>query len=217
MIKNMIYTNVTKNSLTTGRLLQQMTRPQIGNEVEYRGLTLQQFATKIGLTEEDMIDVLNDKRSYWPVDVIPEGSDLIPNNRLPYRPVHPGEMLKEEVEYRELNIAELAGQMGITDTELIEILNQKRPVTEDYAQRFEKTLELSAEWLRNIQAGYDIECVLIPMRNQWKLRKQQEKTANRQESKIGASQWQHRRQAVPNKQRVAVRTPATVGRELVPI
>jgi addiction module HigA family antidote len=145
-----------------------------------------------------------------PIDIVEEGQGFA-SNRLPYRAIHPGESLKEEIEYRKLNLTELAQQMGITDTELIEILDEKRPVTEDYAKKIEAAdIGFTAEWLRNMQAGYDIECVLIPMRNQWKIRKQQQKMANRQE-------WQHlRKQAVHNKQRVAVRTPATVGRELVP-
>jgi addiction module HigA family antidote len=209
MIKrDMIYTDLIKNSLIGSAFSHHSSLPCLGNEVEYRGLTLQEFATRIGLTESDLIDVLDDKRSYWPVAVSKEGS--IPDNMLPYRAIHPGEGLKEEIEYRELNLTELAGQMGITETELMEILDEKRPVTEDYARRFEAVLGLSAEGLRNMQSGYDIECVLIPMRNQWRLKKQQEKRTTIQE-------WQQfRRQAVPTKQRVAVRTPATVSRQRVP-
>jgi addiction module HigA family antidote len=209
MIKrDMIYTDLTKTGLTGNVFSHHFPFPCIGNEVEYRGLTLPEFATRIGLTESDLIDVLDDKRSYWPVAVSREGS--IPDNMLPYRAIHPGEGLKEEIEYRELNLTELAGQMGITETELMEILDEKRPVTEDYARRFEAVLGLSAEGLRNMQSGYDIECVLIPMRNQWRLRKQQQKTATLHE-------WHRlRRQSVPTKQRVAVRTPATVGRQRIP-
>jgi addiction module HigA family antidote len=125
---------------------------------------------------------------------------MIANNVLPYEPTHPGDFLKEEIEYRELNLDELATQMGITDRELIEILGEKRPVTEDYAQRFETVLGLSAEWLRNMQESYDIEAVLIPLRDQWQLKKQQQKRVSRT---LPLQDWHPRRQSVPVPQRVA--------------
>jgi addiction module HigA family antidote len=212
--RDMIYTDLTKNSLTGNEFSHHPPFPCIGNEVEYRGLTLQEFATRIGLTESDLIDVLDDKRSYWPVAVAKEGS--IPDNMMPYAPTHPGDMLKEEIEYRELNLTELAGQMGITERELIEILDEKRPVTEDYARRFEAAdIGFTAEWLRNMQSGYDIECVLIPMRNLRRLEK--ENLRKQQQPSLPLHEWHRfRRQSIPTKQRVAVRTPATVGRQRVP-
>jgi addiction module HigA family antidote len=204
MIENMIYPNVIKSSLTERAF------PQTGYEVDYSGLTMQQFATRIGLTESDLIDILDDKRSYWEVDVIPEGCDLFPDNMLPYAPTHPGEMLKEEIEYRELNLTELAGQMGITETELMEILDEKRPVTENYASRFEAAdIGFTAQFLRKAQSDYDIECVLIPMRNLRRLEK--ENLRKQQHPSLPLHEWHRfRRQSVPVKQRVAVRTPSTV-------
>jgi addiction module HigA family antidote len=140
--------------------------PPIGNEVEYRGLTFHQLASKLGLTDQELYDVLDEKRSYKPMVYI-EGVDpmSIANNMMPFEPTHPGDVLKEEIEYRELDLHQLAYDMGITLQELTEILDCKRPVTQDYAKRFEKTLELDAEPLVSMQHHYDIEAVLIPLRS----------------------------------------------------
>jgi addiction module HigA family antidote len=100
---------------------------------------------------------------------------MIADNVLPYEPTHPGAILKEEIECRELNLTELAAQMDISDTALIEILDEKRPITAHYAKKFEEVLDLSAEMLRGLQADYDVEAVLIPLRDQWRKQKQLQK------------------------------------------
>ena len=43
----------------------------------------------------------------------------------PYTPTHPGEILKEEIEYRGISQKKLAEQIGISYTMLNEILNAK--------------------------------------------------------------------------------------------
>jgi addiction module HigA family antidote len=227
MTENMIYPNKTKTNLDDyeggarftpmGVPRYDYTKPvgQIGNEIEYRGLAWHELAHKIGLTEDELNDVIDDKRSFWKVDVVPEGSNSIPNNRMPYEPTHPGDILKEEIEYRNLDLTQLADELDIPLTELTDILDCKKPVTHDHAQKFEKVLGLTAQTLTGLQNDYDIEVVLIPMRNLKRLEK--EKIRKQQEKRVTMQEWQHRRQAVHNKQRVAVRTPATVGRELVPI
>ena len=58
----------------------------------------------------------------------------------PYSPTHPGEILKEEIEYRGISQKKLAEQIGISYTMLNEILNAKRPVTETMALYFEAAL-----------------------------------------------------------------------------
>ena len=45
------------------------------------------------------------------------------------RPIHPGELLKEETEERKLSQRKLAEQMGISYKMLNDILNCRRPVT----------------------------------------------------------------------------------------
>jgi addiction module HigA family antidote len=86
-----------------------------------------------------------------------EGVDprMIANNLEPYRPVHPGELLKEEVEYRGLSKRKLAGRMGISYTELKEILKCKRAVTTEYAMLFEAALGIDADLWINMQVTYN--------------------------------------------------------------
>lgn len=90
-----------------------------------------------------------------------EGIDprMIANNLTPYEPTHPGEMIKDEIEYRGLSQRKLAAQMGISPTLLNEILNGKRAVSTQYALLFEAALGIDAEiWLR-LQADYDMQII----------------------------------------------------------
>ncbi|WP_304379518.1 HigA family addiction module antitoxin [uncultured Parabacteroides sp.] len=75
----------------------------------------------------------------------------------PYTPTHPGEVLKEEIEYRGISQKKLAEQMGISYTMLNEILNAKRPVTETLALYFEAALGIEAEMLTNLQTRYNMQ------------------------------------------------------------
>ena len=82
---------------------------------------------------------------------------MIANNLTPSEPIHPGEMIKDEIEYRGLSQRKLAPQMGISPTLLNEILNGKRAVSTEYALLFEAALGIDAEiWIR-LQADYDMQ------------------------------------------------------------
>lgn len=67
-----------------------------------------------------------------------EGVDprMIANNLTPFEPTHPGEIVKDEIEYRGLSQRKLAAQMGISRGLLNEILNGKRAVSPQYALLF---------------------------------------------------------------------------------
>lgn len=60
-------------------------------------------------------------------------TDMIANNLTPATPTHPGEILKDEIEYRGISQRKLAEEMGIAYSALNEILNARRPVTEKTA------------------------------------------------------------------------------------
>ena len=75
----------------------------------------------------------------------------------PYTPTHPGEVLKEEIEYRGISQKKLSQQMGVSYSMLNEILNAKRPVTETLALCFEAALDLEAEMLINMQMRYNMQ------------------------------------------------------------
>lgn len=74
-----------------------------------------------------------------------------------FYPTHPGEILKEEIEYRGISQRKLAAQMGISHTMLNEILNARRPLTAGTALLFEAALSLDADTLMRIQTKYNMQ------------------------------------------------------------
>ena len=74
-----------------------------------------------------------------------------------FRPVHPGELLKDELEYRHLSQKEVAKQLGLPYTALNEILNGKRPVTTDFAMIMEAALGVSPGLLLRMQTDYNLQ------------------------------------------------------------
>ena len=88
-----------------------------------------------------------------------EGVDpkMIANNLTPSELIHPGEILKDDIEYRGISQRKLAAQMGISPTLLNEILNGKRAVSAEYALLFEAALGIDAEPLIKLQVDYNIQ------------------------------------------------------------
>lgn len=72
------------------------------------------------------------------------------------RPIHPGEILKEEIECRGLTQATLAEQTGISYKMLNDILNGRRPLTPTTALLFEAALGVSSDMLMRIQLDYNM-------------------------------------------------------------
>jgi len=75
----------------------------------------------------------------------------------PFVAVHPGELVKEEIEARRISQKQLAEILGIPYTMLNEILNGKRPVTTETALLLEAALEINAEMLVNMQSSYSLQ------------------------------------------------------------
>jgi len=87
---------------------------------------------------------------------------MIANNLEPYRPIHPGEILKDEIEYRGISQKKLATAMDVPYTLLNEVLNGKRPINTELALLIEATLDLPAEPFLKMQARYNM---LVTKRN----------------------------------------------------
>lgn len=81
---------------------------------------------------------------------------MIANNLEPAFPTHPGEILKEEIEYRGISQRKLSEQIGIGYSVLNEILNARRPVSEKTAMMFEAALGVNAETLIRLQTKYNM-------------------------------------------------------------
>lgn len=71
--------------------------------------------------------------------------------------IHPGEMIKDEIQERGITQRELAAQMEVSPTVLNEVLNGKRPVSTEYALMLEAVLGIDAGiWLR-LQMDYNMQ------------------------------------------------------------
>jgi addiction module HigA family antidote len=82
---------------------------------------------------------------------------MIANNLTPYEPTHPGEVLKEEIEYRGISQKKFAAQIGVQYTMLNEILNGKRAINVQFAMLVEAALGIDAElWIR-MQTRYNMQ------------------------------------------------------------
>jgi addiction module HigA family antidote len=75
------------------------------------------------------------------------------------RPIHPGEVIKDEIEYRGISQGKLAAQMGISYKMLNNILNERRPVNTQTALLFEAALDVPADSLICLQTEYNMQVV----------------------------------------------------------
>lgn len=82
---------------------------------------------------------------------------MIANNLTPSHPVHPGELIKDEIEYRGISQKDFAAEIGMPASVLNAVLNGKRAVTTEYALLFEAALGIDANiWIR-MQAAYNMQ------------------------------------------------------------
>ena len=73
-----------------------------------------------------------------------------------YTPTHPGEVLKDEIEYRKISQKQLAEQMGMSYKVLNDILNGRRVLTTATALMFEAALDVPADSLMRLQLKYNM-------------------------------------------------------------
>ncbi len=85
------------------------------------------------------------------------------NKMEPFQPTHPGEVIKDEIEYRGISQRALAAQIGVSYTQLNEVLNGKRTLNTEMALLISAALDIDAEPLLAMQMRYD---VITTRRNQ---------------------------------------------------
>lgn len=85
--------------------------------------------------------------------------DMIANNLTPFEPTHPGELIKDELESRQLTQAKLAESIGVNPSLLNEIIKGKRGVNTEMALLLEAALDLPADLLLNLQSDYNMQIV----------------------------------------------------------
>jgi addiction module HigA family antidote len=84
-------------------------------------------------------------------------NNKVANKMTPFEFTHPGDVVKEELEYRGISQKHFAEIIGVSYTMLNDILNGKRPVSTDFALTLEAATGISAEMLVNMQSRYNLQ------------------------------------------------------------
>ncbi len=71
--------------------------------------------------------------------------------------IHPGEMLKDELQARGLSQRKFAGIIGMPYTAFNEIVNGKRSITTDTALKIEAATGIAADLWLGLQADYNMQ------------------------------------------------------------
>ena len=87
------------------------------------------------------------------MDSLPRGSPLI--KKLPA--IHPGELLRDELLERNVNLNELARSISVPINRISAIVNGRRSITADTALRLARYFGSSAQMWINLQTAYDLD------------------------------------------------------------
>ena len=87
-----------------------------------------------------------------------DGKDdrMIANNLEPHYLTHPGEVIKDELEFRGISQRRLASEIRVSASQLNEVLNGKRPLSAEMALLIEQALGLDAAPLLSLQMKYNL-------------------------------------------------------------
>jgi addiction module HigA family antidote len=81
---------------------------------------------------------------------------MIANNLEPFHLTHPGEIIKDELEYRGISQRKLAMQIGVPASQMNEVLNAKRALSTEMALLIGQALDIDATPLLALQMKYNI-------------------------------------------------------------
>jgi addiction module HigA family antidote len=76
-------------------------------------------------------------------------------------PIHPGEMLRDELEEIGVSINELARALRVPMNRISAVVNGKRSITADTAMRLARYFGTSPQYWLNLQTAYDLEVANI--------------------------------------------------------
>lgn len=80
-----------------------------------------------------------------------------PHELQPSMPIHPGEILKDELEARGMSQRKFATVIDVSYSVLNEVINGKRPVTTEYALKIEAATGIPAYIWANMQTAYNMQ------------------------------------------------------------
>ena len=85
-------------------------------------------------------------------------------NPVPFMAVHPGMMIKPELEERKISQKDFAKMLGVQPSHLSEVLSGKRPLTAELAVKIENTIGLPSKVLMIAQSQYECDLEVIRQR-----------------------------------------------------
>lgn len=72
------------------------------------------------------------------------------------RPIHPGEVLREEIETLGMSARQLAAALHVPANRITGILNEQRAITADTSLRLARFFGTTPEFWLNLQTAYDL-------------------------------------------------------------
>ena len=75
----------------------------------------------------------------------------------PSTPIHPGEILKDELEARGISQRKFASIIGVSYSVLNEVVNGKRPISTEYALKIDAATGIPAYIWINMQSAYNMQ------------------------------------------------------------
>jgi addiction module HigA family antidote len=75
----------------------------------------------------------------------------------PIYPVHPGEILADELAELGMSPAELARELNVPSNRIYQLVAGKRAMTADTALRLEQWLDVGAAFWMNLQKSYELD------------------------------------------------------------
>jgi antitoxin HigA-1 len=76
---------------------------------------------------------------------------------MPRTPIHPGEILADELEEIGLSARQLADLIKVPPNRLYQLLSAKRSMTADTALRLSRYFGMSADFWMNLQSAYELD------------------------------------------------------------
>ncbi len=76
-------------------------------------------------------------------------------------PIHPGELLRDELEEIGTSLNELARALRVPMNRISSIVNGRRSITADTAMRLARYFGTSPQYWLNLQSAYDLEVAAV--------------------------------------------------------
>lgn len=89
---------------------------------------------------------------------------ILANDLVPGSAMHPGELLRDELDARDIKHIDLAKSLGIAKNVMSEVINGKRNITPTLAVKLEEALDIKAEFWMRYQVSYEIDKIRMKNR-----------------------------------------------------